>query len=1455
MSAPKQPLEQFQTEWNKAVAWAQSNGISASAYMPVYQVDSARLNSGEQPMSAAERNRAILAANNPNDVTPVPSDKPNPSSVFGNARQDLGMIATGLEPQHLVANLFDTVVNTGKDLLNPKRLVGKDLDATAANVLQDTLLSFVPGAYDVGSVLRNGGNLDVLAEHPLVSLLDILPAGSSKLLTGALADSAVGARLADAGGFSSTDALRQSSLGHTLLALMKNKVPDGKFAKMGVDPNSAEAGIDNMSIGQRLQTWAGNSPLGTSGPIQKIASEYVLNNQMYTAVSHNILEPAVKAWAGLSDTEKQQYDEIFLRQSRGDDIQRLLQDPTIPLAVRDAAQKMIRGPLRFVTEEALAARDVTMLRRPDGSVAMYSSKQAETVFNAKGKLATARVEFTMGLDATDRLRTTVEGIDRALPKVVGTLDQANQAARRAIPDDESLLSNVMDASPGASPTAVLGTKRDMANRLFGNGGMVDAVVEQAKTSPDVDALSGMVGVLQSRLKRWGAYSVDASENPAFKAVSAQVDQLDRLAKQRTHLNGEIDRRINGSTTHAKYEVARQKTQLAQIHERQRDELAVSQQHERDQQRQGRQGAIAKAKSDLAVRLQEIDQTERLEEAEDIAIGDNAARRATKTQADAIYRQVKAKLDARHKIVLRQKAEETAKSDKAIAGINKTWDKASGSLAEKHATARSTMRQSHIMERANTGGELMQKMRDYTHALDDFHRAVYDNPSDEYRDMRSQIYEDKLLESDRAAEILDEKERQLIEHSSWDEGRLQALREDPQKLRELVAEMVEDVYKNPENFDPELVDAVTEAHDEAVKSAVTEINTLMAQGFRPMWLPASGPFERASFSIKSLIGKGVPHVDVAHARKNELVNTRYSVVLGATKAVAETIRRDATIDFVEDSVVPRTVTGTQLRAQLDQMGLLEPGGALAGWDPAEQTITAARSRELAKLGLTRVDPMTMFGYTMPRFEGEALYLPTGLSTALERMKDIERKGDTGIFDKTNKLFRMSILGLSPRYTAHILFGGTFLLALRSTPFMPSMLRTASKALREGSLPQEIFRTPTQEGVQHLSTALDQLHWAGGSQLANLVVQEDLSLVQKIAHGKASPIQILKSAADINYRFTHHVVRMQTAVAYLDYASRAERRGSFVDEVTGETVTMTKERAMHEGMAHVEEVFGNLRSMSPLERQLAKNIMPFYGWTRHILNYVMSFPSDHPWRAMVLSLMAFENSENVPKGLPERIQFLFFFGSPDSQGNVTAVDDRFMDPLRDIANYATIGGWLQGLNPALLAPLVIMNPQAVYGANSLYPNVSYDQFYGIETAGDQGNIVTGLQQFVPQLGALSAAFTAAGNYRAISKNPNAFYKSVFESLNIPFAQVQKINVKQIAAHDETARYQVAKQAAENAFDSGDFSLLKGYSSVPNPLNPDYDITPAQLAAVYNAAAQQYPGTAPVEVLTPPPTPIGY
>jgi hypothetical protein len=290
-----------------------------------------------------------------------------------------------------------------------------------------------------------------------------------------------------------------------------------------------------------------------------------------------------------------------------------------------------------------------------------------------------------------------------------------------------------------------------------------------------------------------------------------------------------------------------------------------------------------------------------------------------------------------------------------------------------------------------------------------------------------------------------------------------------------------------------------------------------------------------------------------------------------------------------------------------------------------------------------------------------------------------------------------------------------------------------------------------------------------------------------------------------------------------------------------------------MKHVEKVMGDLRAMTPIERNMVVRVMPFWGWTKHVLKYVLSYPIDHPYRAMVLSNIANTASQDVPSGLPLRIQLLFFLGSPDAQGNVNAIDIRALNPLRDTANYASLSGWIAALNPILTAPISAVDPSITFGNNVLYPNVTYNSLYGTSEAAPAGNEWNAIESVVPQVSALDSAFNLSGQYSYLrqSGQSNAFLKKIYESLNIPFLQEQSINLRQISATDELDRYQQAKNAAATAWQSGDFSGLQGYGAVPDPRNTQYDISPSQLEQLYNTTLKQT-GLPPSAVLASLPNP---
>ena len=1470
MASKRSVEEQFTQNWNKTASWAQASGISSSAYLPIYQMDVQRLQANEYPMSAAERHVGILAAQNPNNVPSAPTDNPQPSNVFGNARHDLGMIATGLEPTHLISGLFGTVENTIKAVLDPKREEGKNLGTTAANWLQNTLLSFIPGMYDIGTVLRADPTLSgsegfkALADHPLLSLLDILPAEAG----GIAAKTGLGARLADAAGIT-TEALAETSVTRAVSKALMNQTWG---MKEGFSLDAAK-GYHDLTIGETLQKWATNGVFGTSKPVQYLLKEFVTNNQLSTAVNQAMITPMVNAVSDLSTeapegqlSELAVYQEIWRRhQTENIGLDKLLRDPSVTPKVVAAVEETMKAQ-RFITDHAIASSDVVGIRRPDGSIGLYSTKGAlaKIVIDAAKDKAKALDFFVKDLDESDKMVEWVTKSNQAVATLTSAMSKARSDSVTQFAKDEDRLKNVKqetDITAGRkkpkTETHVLGTRKETVDRVFGDGGLVDSVIQKLKEG-DFDAVAAAIPTLKRALgKDWSYMAVDTSAATAFGQVADMVTHLDQILKERTkqvkaiehRITGEFDRRVRESeeakAVHAK--------QIKEMKERHKQELADLTAKKR----------MTKAQIKTARRLRMKNLDDLYERQKDAALEkwNNIAARATKAKADEAY-QMYLKDEARlRSLWWESKNRENTRYDKMelqgeldvakeVPGVIKRQDRERALLKEIH--------EGEMMYH----GSLVEEYRGYVEALGRFETAVWEHPTDNYQSMEMKLFMDHLMENHKNATLVDLYYRKLQKIDEWHGGRVADLLRNPDLLKEQLWIFARDVYMHPDNFEAMLItdderNFVKGLVDEVVESGKEELKLLIADGFDPMWLPRADALTdevtgSAHFGITS------PHVDVAHERVHDITATRHDTVLGVTRAMSQAIRRDAYVEFVNENLTPIAITAEDFATEMRKAYPDDPTMRFENLDTSKGTSLAALSATAKLHGLEKFDPSSIFPFTPPRWENKTLFLPEGMVKALTKTHEIMSKGDRGILDKPTQLFRYSILGLSPRYTAHILFGGTFLLALRSTPYMPMMLLDAIRGMKNGDLSERMFRAPTQEGVSRFGYAAQEYHIAGGKQLALLNVQEHISKVQGVLLSKASPFHYLKAAADINFKFTRYITRLQTSMAYLDYAARAERRGFFVDETTGQKMEMTPERAQMEGLHHVEAVFGDLRSMSPLERQIAKSVLPFYGWTRHILKYVMTLPADHPARAMILALIAYENSAEVPKGLPERIQNLFFLGSPDAQGNVTAVDARFLNPLRDVANYATLGGWIQALNPVLLAPLAMMDPQLVYGSTSLYPNLTFNDMYGIETAGAQGNAVSGLEQFVPQLGAIApitAALSKAANVRKLASNPNAFYKSIFEDLNIPFAQVQKINVKQIAAKDAIARFEVAKTVASNAFQTGDFSALAGYKTVPYPLNPDYEVTPEQLAAIYNQALAQYPGQQPQNVLLPPPTPANY
>jgi hypothetical protein len=1451
---PKSQSEQFESDWSKAVAWSTSQGISAASYLPVYQLDLKRLQNGEYPMGVAQRNLEILAAHDPNQVTSAPQDNPQgslaPSAIFGNAVSDAGKIATGLAgifTGSFEKNVWDSAKATLEDVIHPARLNGPTIGDTISNWLGKTLAAYLPGASDLSQLLGapGGGELglggdqgakDLLA-HPLVSLLDLLGVGEGGVLGKVSTDYAA-------------EAARQGGI---LKAIGEIKLP-----RSGVSLKPGEVAlVEQLSVKDVITKMAarlGPGGAGVGPALSDLGSAYNMASQMGATQFDWLMEGPARAVAGLDPDQVKLLGKILGSNDKtlGESVRAALDDPALDPQVKNALTQMIDGPKAFAVEAQILSGDLRPVRTLDGREGLYLPNEAahKAVFDAVRTRDLARLG---AMKALSRLEPHVEAtaaLEAELVKGTRQFHVELLNARKAVAADAdpSLLGNAtQDLAKPTKFRAKRGiSKSAQVHAVVDEGGLADQMLDRIRENHDPVQIKAVAKAMKSRLSRWGPKSVDASASPALAALATTADALIAWADLYQKEGDAVDRAINGEVE-TQRELFRQHSEYRDL---QMQSLRARHVVERENLEQDYERKMATIRGRFTTRLSQQMEYKTYATAVIEAETETAGERATKPVLDQLMAREKVEKsrindNVRNSVI---DARKDLEAKTKLARVERQRDLLK--MTKRQETEVATLTKVTRFEKAGMG-DVMREVEGYAKAVNKFQEAVADHPPDEYRDVKVMLMQKHMLASEHSAELIG----QTLKHADeikMSAGQIAKLRADPKLLGEYMVTRFDEIFMQP-TISPEVSEMAQKALTDASKSGMEELKLLIRQGLRVEYIPAATDIDAklSRDSVAPIIGHGIPKTDMTKARVWDMTPQLHDFAVGIKKAAIQQIQRDATIELTEHYLNPMTLTKAQVANFIDKtMNPLDKdlGGNLA---------LQSRHMTAESLGLTAFDPESLFGFRLPRWGHDEVYLPTPIVNALKQLMS-EKRQNVKVLSSSTKLFRYSILGLSPRYDAHIIFGGAMMGALRSSPYALKFIGDAAKALRDGALPEELAgRHAVEEGGQ--KAALTLYNRQAAKDLHQMALDEHIEQRQKIVRAAAKPVHMLRAAADLNFRFTRYVRDLQAAVVYFDGAAKAERRFAKIaveDPVTGKVVKISPDRAMAAGMRAVESVYGNLGKMAPFERQIAQTMMPFYGWEKHILSYVFSFPFDHPWRSTVLSQMAFNASQQVPLAYPTRIQLLYFLGSPDSQGNVNAIDIRSLDPFRDVANYASWTGFFESLNPAIGAPLAMaFGSGAVYGSSSLYPTVSYNSFYGIETANSQGDVWTGLQQWIPQVGAAQTALQAVSGTRSLwNTDRSAAVKSILENLNIPFV-TPPVNLKQIAAEDEGARYKVAATVAYNAFQSGDFSTLKGYSTVPNPLNPAYEITPAALQQLYEQAQQATPGVAPIESLLPPPTPYGW
>lgn len=1375
--ASKPAVQSFTQNWNKTVNWAKQQGIPYSAYYPVYQLDTQRLLGSGSPLSESERIRAIQAAAGLNYSTALPTDNPSPTDLIGNTKKNATEIFTGLEPTHIIPNVVDTVKST---ITSPGHIIGD---------IGDALFGGSAGRKSAAQDILKPDNILAWAPgvYDLAQVFAVDPNLTGNKGAKALAKDPItslldvipfGRAVSEALGSTSRGAAVADRLGMTTDEMRKTGIwrVGGKLIKSAPAPKLLSR-MEHPLLDYATDPNTGlRTPTGVkSQPTIGDRWEEFKRKVGASGEQADITEGALKLGqtVGTPQVERMLQPAMTAISKLSDD-QRAELTRWSQTDFRPFDEKMADPNVSVPVKEAYAA-------------AYQWSQTTESLKMQSGEAVQIRTPWTND-DGTPIYETYHVNTQqyRTVSKALSDSDAAQTTLDKAAEPFDQILYKMEE-----NDRNMYGVFQVIHSQT---GDIYDSIKRSIPQEENATAAERLRGTLPSG-ERWD------------RAVSEQTPLLKNLLGL-----GPSDK-LNLHQVNAIRDLFSPGGLLDQAYDAYRNQEWVT-------LNKVTKAAVRKFKSQA---LGNIPKEGRAQLHTIYRITENLQKYAAERQKNA---------DDLNKMATGHYR--GSKGSTAI--VHKSLLYLSQQAAKKH---------------------------------DAFLKAAIQNPPDVWRNTAMDAITTKVSQSEKTITAMEDTHKALSAQG-WADSELTKLRQDPRTIMEIMTNASKGTLENAMLPDIDHAEYLA-----ATQSMYDELASLRARGHAPLYVPALTTYD---------VDHGLSptydvHVTGVKPRKPAssfgkvwgYTPTIYDLGAGMLKATKDLVERDITTQFINQELMPRLSPAEDIHATVRNYYSAELANLAedaAKGAPRTETALSVINRGLEKMNLESFDPAQFFGegFAHPGLD-KPYYIDKDLAKTFKQSINKFQFPAQGIVDRGTNLFRFSILGLSPRYTAHILMGGSFLVALRGHPGMFKYIKQAGHfALHNSFSDTTLQRFPeadeigsgssTQEGA-----ASAQYHYvAMNSAGRNWLIPEWLNrnLLSDTYKNR------IRAAADLNMRFTRAITRFQKAVVYLDGAARASRDGShfYADEqiprhdeygnpvmhpVTGRQlhdtvrskVPMTPKQAHSEGMHAVAEVMGNLRHMTPLERNILIRVFPFYGWTKHILQYVMSYPFDHPYRAMILSNLATMDSEDTASGLPLRIQLLTFLGQPDQFGNVTAIDTKALNPLRDTANYASLSGLFESLNPAITAVGALVDPQFSFGGQNMYPDVTFSTLYGSDQAGPGGNVYNAAEQFVPQLSALDEAFNLSGNYAYLqSKGGSAFSKKVFESLALPFTPEQ-MNLRQMAAQQELDRYKIASNAAYRFSTGQDPGALTGYApdaQLPDPLNSEYNVTPAYLKAMEDQSEEQ-------------------
>lgn len=459
-----------------------------------------------------------------------------------------------------------------------------------------------------------------------------------------------------------------------------------------------------------------------------------------------------------------------------------------------------------------------------------------------------------------------------------------------------------------------------------------------------------------------------------------------------------------------------------------------------------------------------------------------------------------------------------------------------------------------------------------------------------------------------------------------------------------------------------------------------------------------------------------------------------------------------------------------------------------------------------------------GKRMSSLKSEDLMIPKYLADNF--LRNAERGGLklSAMFDPVMKVFRTSVLALSPRWHIGNIVSGAILSTAEAgvqqwthASKAWKMASDATKMTPEGAFevaPDALYRSVADElrhsYSSHVST-FDDLNKSAtvlaGRQAGRMSLEV---LGDRWAKGGHTALETsilgkvkgkINQAAEASYAFNQKIDMFYRSMAYLRGEEKALTRG------------MSKEAAEAAGVELSRNVLQDWAGQTPIERALFRSVFPFYSYISFITRYALRYPIDHPVRASIMNSIANAELDDMAAGLPPRFLGALFFGGTNDKGQKWAFEPGGLNPFKDVGSFLSPIGFIAAMNPAF--ETILAQAGVKMGKGDPFPELTYNAATGQLEARKPSMIGSFVGNVIPQTQVATFLLGANADLSAqFRRDPDGAWRRLLGAVGVP-QPVRRVSIPGEIAREELKLDQAAGLEKSRAYQSG--SLESRFPSV--------------------------------------------